>query len=121
MKPFNLEEAKAGKPVCTRNGLSVRILCFDRLEPNYPIVALVKSNNAEEVLRYTKVGNCSILTDDYSKHDLFMKTEKKIGFVVLYNRDGFIRAVTKIFSSEEEISNCEITNIIAIIPIEWEE
>lgn len=34
-KPFNLEEAKAGRPVCTRNGQEVRIICFnkDRFAP----------------------------------------------------------------------------------------
>ncbi|MBQ5900488.1 MAG: hypothetical protein IIW86_01360, partial [Clostridia bacterium] len=29
MKPFNLEEAKAGKPVCTRNGNPAKIIDFD--------------------------------------------------------------------------------------------
>lgn len=41
MKPFNLEEAKAGKPVCTRDGYDARILCFDAKNPYYPVVALV--------------------------------------------------------------------------------
>lgn len=31
MKPFNLEEAKAGKPVCNREGNDVRIICFDKM------------------------------------------------------------------------------------------
>ena len=30
MKPFDLEAAKAGKPVCTRDGRKARINCFDR-------------------------------------------------------------------------------------------
>lgn len=34
MKPFNLEEAKAGKPVCTRAGLPVRIIDYDALIPH---------------------------------------------------------------------------------------
>lgn len=29
MKPFNLEEAKAGKPVCTRDGRRVEIISFE--------------------------------------------------------------------------------------------
>ena len=29
MKPFDLEKAKAGSPVCTRSGEKVRIICFD--------------------------------------------------------------------------------------------
>ena len=31
MKEFDLELAKKGASVCTRNGRHVRILCFDRL------------------------------------------------------------------------------------------
>lgn len=30
MKEFDLEKAKAGHPVCTRDGHEARILCFDR-------------------------------------------------------------------------------------------
>lgn len=30
MKPFNLEEVKAGKSVCNRDGNDVRIICFDK-------------------------------------------------------------------------------------------
>lgn len=29
LKPFDLEAAKQGKPVCTRDGRKARIVCFD--------------------------------------------------------------------------------------------
>lgn len=29
LKPFDLEAAKAGKPVCTRDGRKARIICFN--------------------------------------------------------------------------------------------
>lgn len=36
-KPFNLEEAKAGKSVCTRGGHKAKIICFDaRTFGDYP-------------------------------------------------------------------------------------
>lgn len=38
MKPFNIEEAKKGKPVCTRDGHSVRIITIDD-NKKYPITA----------------------------------------------------------------------------------
>ena len=42
MKPFDIELAKAGYPVCTRDGRPVRILCFDRKSVDgYSILALV--------------------------------------------------------------------------------
>lgn len=43
-KPFNLEEAKAGKPICTRVGHKARIICFDaKTLCDYPIIALVEN------------------------------------------------------------------------------
>lgn len=41
MKNFDLEKAKAGYPVRTRDGHEARIICFDRENDN-PIVALIK-------------------------------------------------------------------------------
>ena len=41
MKPFNLEEAKAGKPVCTRDGRKAKIICFNDNNPLVKIIALV--------------------------------------------------------------------------------
>ena len=48
MKPFNLEEAKAGKPVQTRDGRKARIVCFDAQDRDNKkyIVALVTDLNA---------------------------------------------------------------------------
>lgn len=41
LKPFDLETAKAGKPVCTRDGRKARIICFDMNSfNNHIIVAL---------------------------------------------------------------------------------
>lgn len=45
-KPFNLEQAKAGKPVCTRDRHKARIICFDAKLKNYSIVALVKEKGS---------------------------------------------------------------------------
>lgn len=47
MKPFNLEEAKAGKPVCTRDDRRVEILSFDNPNNGYPILARVFSDNTD--------------------------------------------------------------------------
>lgn len=43
-KPFDLEQAKAGKPVCTRDGRKARIICFNaKTLCDYPIIALVEN------------------------------------------------------------------------------
>lgn len=54
MEPFNLDEAMNGGAVCTRLGADVRIVCFDRNDDRYPIVALV--GKKENVWVYTKEG-----------------------------------------------------------------
>ena len=55
LKPFDIEAAKSGKPVCTRDGRKVRIICFDRINGDYyKIVACVTAfdGDFEEVLFY---------------------------------------------------------------------
>ena len=42
-KPFNIEEAKAGAKVVTRDGRNVRILCFDCKAGNEPIIAEIEN------------------------------------------------------------------------------
>lgn len=49
LKPFDLEAAKAGKPVCTRDGRKARIICYDRQSDHgFPLVALVESTGTEK-------------------------------------------------------------------------
>lgn len=58
MKPFNLEEAKAGKPVCTRDGRTVEIISFGNPNSDYPILARVFSYNNNYIdLRYNQEGH----------------------------------------------------------------
>lgn len=59
MKPFDLEKAKAGASICTRNGTKARIVCFDANNKRFPLVALIKdSDNSDEYpVCYDKEGN----------------------------------------------------------------
>lgn len=73
MKPFNLEEAKVGKPVCTRNGRRVEIISFENpSNNNYPILAKVffGKDNYEE-FTFTESGTFFI-ADKESEADLMM-------------------------------------------------
>ena len=75
LKPFELQKAKDGKPVCTKDGRNVRIICFDCKDEAFPIVALVSgSSEKEEVISYDKDG---FSTTRESKDILFMLPEKK--------------------------------------------
>ena len=84
MKPFNLEKAKQGKPVCTRNGCKVRIICWDCKENlDYPILALVEHEDSEFLI-YCTSGGRAVAGNIY---DLMMD-EKKEGWVSLYKKDS---------------------------------
>lgn len=91
LKPFDLEAAKAGKPVCTRDGRKVRIISFDRHGEDCPIIALVvdsKNAECEEVIDYTLDGICNENIINHNKYDLMMFTRKKEGWVNVYKSDN---------------------------------
>lgn len=77
MKGFNLEAAKAGKPVCTRDGRRVRILCFDRKGyPESPIMGLVDEGDRETFVSWRPDGSVRFSDDSYAGRDLMMATEE---------------------------------------------
>lgn len=80
MKSFDLEAAKNGAPVCTRDGKPARIICFDRKSTsNFPIIALVRFTDGieEQVIRFTKDGKFFNLPGmaHYNCNDLVMIEE----------------------------------------------
>lgn len=83
MKPFDLEKAKAGHPVCTVGGLPARIICFDRQnEHNCPIVALVTlSRGVEKCVFYTTTGQESCAP--HSIFNLRMVSEKHTQYAII--------------------------------------
>lgn len=118
MKPFDLEAAKAGKPVCTRDGRKARIICFDTINKgNYPIIALLEDKGSEAIFYYNKDGKCNVGTE----LDLMMLPEKKEGWVNLCkNNSGDTLAVGVFPNREEAVSNCP-PFYLCTIKIEWEE
>lgn len=124
MKPFNLEAAKAGKPVCTRDGRKARIISFDRHGEDCPIIALVvdsKNAECEEVIDYTLDGICNENIINHNKYDLMMLPEKKEGWINLCkNNHGDTLAVGVFPNREEAVSNCP-PSYLGTIKIEWEE
>lgn len=76
MKPFNLEEAKAGKPVQTRTGKSARIICFDAVSPdgNESLIALIQDGQEEQACKFYNNGR--FITKGETEYDLVMKVEQ---------------------------------------------
>lgn len=125
LKEFNLEAAKAGKPVCTRDGRKARIICFDRKfyqnGYNYPIVAMVNDNDNELVHTYTQDG--LLVGNAECELDLMMIPEKKERWVNVYRKEhnDYCKGI---FQTKEEAVNA-ISEVgrkhIATVKIECEE
>lgn len=118
LKPFDLEAAKAGKPVCTRDGRKARIICFDLNNKNFPIVAIINCDTEENAYQYDIDGVC----DEHDNNlNLMMSPEKKEGWVNLCkNNYGDTLAVGVFPNREEAVSNCP-PFYLCTIKIEWEE
>lgn len=118
LKPFDLEAAKAGKPVCTRDGRKARIICFDA-KCNKPIVALIYDCNKETVFQYLESGR--FFVDQIDKYDLMMLPQKKEGWVNIY-KDFEDTVCCAYLTKEDALKNRSIEDgYITTIKIEWEE
>ena len=74
LKPFDLQKAREGKPVCTRDGRKARIICFDR-DWDMRIVALVTDPLGESVHYYLSDGKVD--SGKQNDEDLIMLPEKE--------------------------------------------
>ena len=126
MKPFNLEQAKAGAPVCTRNGQPARIVCYDlKGYKNYPILALVESPvGVEATVSYAINGHHSLDSD--TGVDLMMASVKREGWVNLYTcySGATVTDQWALYPSEKEARSQIIEGsgvYVATVKIEWEE
>lgn len=124
LKPFDLKAAKAGKPVCTREGRKARIIYFDA-EGEHPIIALVTYGVQESPYNYTKEGYYYIEGVE-TMADLMMLPEKKEGWVNVYKSeyDNFPATLGSDYvynTKEEAINNADPDRTIATVKISWEE
>jgi hypothetical protein len=87
MKPFNLQEALAGKPTVTRNGKKILGLLLFKQPIDFPVVGLIEGTELSPQT-FTTEGKWSGNTDPPcpSNLDLFMATEKKRVWVFLWKR-----------------------------------
>lgn len=126
LKPFDLEAAKAGKLVCTRDGRKARIISFDRKflfkGVSYPIIALVEDTAKEETIYgYNEKGKVLIEDDATYKDDLMMLPQKKEGWINIY-KDFEDTVCCAYLTKEDALKNRSIEDgYITTIKIEWEE
>lgn len=126
MKPFDLELAKQGKPVCNGYGMDVRILCYDLKDDKYPIAGAITDpeTNRETLQKYTLDGY--VIGDGANNNgDLFMKPEKKEGWInVFINSCSGLKSTDRIYFTKAEALKCIDTKsprYIDTVKIEWEE
>lgn len=78
MRNFDINEAKAGKPVCTRAGRKARIICFDAKRFGKPIIALIYDNfDREECRYYPRTGKIHEDDNELSALDLMMAEDEE--------------------------------------------
>lgn len=113
LKEFDLEAAKQGKPVCTRDGRKARIICFDVKGDICPIIALVEENGMEVTKSYDMNGSANYKNAD--SYDLMMLPEKKEGWAVIRRSD--------IYETEEKAKEVLLDSRIGVMikKVEWEE
>lgn len=70
MKPFNLEEALAGKPLVTRRGFPAKLLKYCKKKTNYPLTVEIDFGKFKYEEDFTKTGEFNRLLA--SREDLFM-------------------------------------------------
>ena len=120
LKEFNLEAAKQGKPVCTKDGRKARIICFDRTDL-YPIVALIECEDGKEMVgAYSKEGQTDIY--EIKGTDLMMLPEKKEGWVNVYNSLGVVTFSHNPYDTKKEaLANVKPKDYVDTVKISWEE
>ena len=123
MKQFSLEEFKKNpnRKVVTKKGRPVRIVCTDAVR-RYPIIALVKFNEEEELNSYLQDGRWSFANEN-GDMNLFFAPEKKEGWSNLYrNQEGSIFLGKRVYASKEKAEEFRYeSDYIDTIHIEWEE
>lgn len=73
MREFDLAAVKAGAPVCTRDGVSARIICTDRHGCSGRIIALLDRGSREGIEFYYADGRWE--KDKDRKEDLMMRDD----------------------------------------------
>lgn len=123
LKPFSLELAKQGKPVCTRDGRKARVLCYDfKQNEEYPILVAVENKDGKEcALLYSNDGISEMYKS--SNNELVMFPEKKEGWVNVYKEcDGEYYVEKVVYKIKgHAVENASSQNYVGTVRIEFYE
>ena len=125
MEQFSLEKylANPSRKVVTRDGRNARIICTDRRDLNFPIIALIEniSGGGEKACSYTKDGRH--YTDCSDIFDLFFAPETHEGWINVYRNNDSHTYAGAVYDSKEDAEKRKVIdeNYVTTIKIEWEE
>lgn len=97
---FDIELAKKGNAIHTRDNRKARLICSD-VKGDYIVVLVEDENGNEEVYKYTKDGKLKGL--NYFEYDLFMGSAKEVGYINLYQSDGELTNTPLLSTKEKAI------------------
>ena len=105
-------------------GRKVRIICTDREDSIYPIIALIKDDKRESeiLVTYTKDGIPSEYNEAF--YTLFFAPEKHEGWVNIFKFNNSYHTEDKLVynsKKEGEMQGKNYMSYIATVKIEWEE
>lgn len=129
MEKFSLEEyfKNPTRPIVTRDGNLVRIICTNRDDENDPIVALVRYEDGEAVMKYNENGESFWMDKGPCPYDLFFALEsktKKVGWmnVCRYGDSKHFTLVGGVIHPTREQALTERPDyVVDTIQIKWEE
>lgn len=119
MRKFDINLAKAGKPVCTRDGRKARIISCSLRNKNFPIAAIIEDEE-ENVYQFEANGVC----DEHDENlDLMMFPEKRSGWVNVYKEcDGEYYVEKVVYKIKgHAVENASSQNYVGTVRIEFYE
>ena len=127
MKHFDMQEylKNPTRPIVTRDGRAARVLCTDRISDTWPVVALVRDEEGEEVRTFHENGECYLIDESPDPCDLFFAPERHEAWINMYEFNGKRCVSAKLYNSREDamkdLLNMKCSTAVAPIKIEWEE
>lgn len=125
MEQFKLEKylENPHKRIVTRDGRNARVICVNRINNNYPIVALIRNNkDCESLMSYTEEGK--LYKEQNDSCDLFFASRKKgeRWINIFRNSDSVQLVGENAYKTKEEAKGAVyfLPNV-ATVKIEWEE
>lgn len=122
MKPFNLEEAKAGKPLVTRDGRHVVFGCFnEEAIVGHELVCFLD----RRIYAYHPDG--SYAKSEKSELDIFMKTVKKTVYLNIWEHGNGLLDCSSFWHPTKEAAetafkaSTDAKYLAIAVPIEIEE